>query len=144
MKQRKIALGPGAASLILIVVALSMCVLCMLTFISARNDESLSSRSAVMIETVYGLNARSEGSFAQLDTLLAQCASQAASHDEYLSLVENSLPESMYLENDLVYWTETEGDRNLECAVQLSQWGSMPRAAWAQHYLTVGAEDLWN
>ena len=46
MNKRKIALGPGAASLILIVVVLSLCMLAMLAQIGARNDYSLSSRSA--------------------------------------------------------------------------------------------------
>lgn len=144
MKQRKIALGPGAASLILIIVALSMCVLCMLTFISARNDETLSARSAQMIETVYTLNARSEHSLAALDAALAACAAEADDNEEYLSLAALALPEGMTLEGDRVYWTESEGDRQLWCAAYIAPLGDAPRAAWAEHYLTVGVEEIWN
>ena len=50
MNKRKVALGPGAASLILIVVVLALCMMAMLTQISARNDYNLCSRSAVWAE----------------------------------------------------------------------------------------------
>ena len=53
--KRKIALGPGAASLILIVVILSLCMLTMLMQIGARNDLSLASRGTEMITRVYEL-----------------------------------------------------------------------------------------
>lgn len=146
MKQRKIALGPGAASLILIIVTLSMCVLCMLTYISARDALSLSSRSAEMIQQVYSLNDQSERSLAALDGVLATCAAQANSQAEYLSLVAQSLPEQMNMEaeEDTVVWTESQGDRALLCVAKLAPWGETPRLAWATHALTVETEDEWN
>ena len=145
MKQRKIALGPGAASLILIVVALSMCVLCMLTFISAKNDLSLSLRSGEMIQRVYALNDRSERSLALLDGVAAECAAQAADDASYRALVAESLPEGIHMEENMISWTESEGDRALECAAMLAPWGEMPRLQWAQHALTVETEEeIWN
>lgn len=144
MKHRKIALGPGAASLILIIVTLSMCVLCMLTYISARDALSLSSRSAEMIQQVYSLNDQSERSLAALDATLAACAAQAHDQEEYLSLVEQSLPEPMSMEENTVVWTETQGERALMCAARLAPWGETPRLSWAQHALTVETEDEWN
>ena len=48
--KRKVALGPGAASLILIVVVLSLCMMAMLTQIGARNDYNLCKRSAEMVQ----------------------------------------------------------------------------------------------
>ena len=60
MNKRKVALGPGAASLILIVVVLSLCMMAMLTQISARSDYNLCTRSAEMVQRVYELNAQSE------------------------------------------------------------------------------------
>lgn len=144
MKQRKIALGPGAASLILIIVTLSMCVLCMLTYISARDALSLSSRSAEMIQQVYNLNDQSERSLAVLDAVLADCAAQASNQEEYLSLVAKSLPEGMDMEENTVAWTETQGDRALLCAAKVAPWGETPRLTWATHALTVETEDEWN
>lgn len=144
MKQRKIALGPGAASLILIIVTLSMCVLCMLTFISAKNDLSLSTRSADMIQRVYTLNDRSEYSLAKLDAVLAECADQAADDEAYLEMVAQQLPEDMEMEENTVFWTESEGDRALWCMVELAPRGETPRLKWTQHALTVETEDSWN
>ena len=46
MNQREYRIGPGAASLMLLVVVLSMSVLGMLALMSARSDENLSLRSA--------------------------------------------------------------------------------------------------
>ncbi|MFQ9447246.1 MAG: hypothetical protein ACLR4A_07780 [Christensenellales bacterium] len=45
MNQREYRIGPGAASLMLLVVVLSMSVLGMLALMSARSDENLSLRS---------------------------------------------------------------------------------------------------
>ena len=45
MNKRKIAVGPGASSLILIAVVLALSVLTVLTMIAARNDEALAQRS---------------------------------------------------------------------------------------------------
>ena len=45
MNQREYRIGPGAASLMLLVVVLSMSALGMLAMMSARSDESLSLRS---------------------------------------------------------------------------------------------------
>lgn len=145
MKQRKIALGPGAASLILIIVTLSMCVLCMLTYISARNDLSLSLRSGEMIQRVYALNDRSERTLALVDGVAAECAAKAADDDGYRALLAERLPEGIYMEENLISWTESEGDRALECAAVLAPWGESPRLRWAQHALTVETEEeIWN
>lgn len=144
MKQRKIALGPGAASLILIVVCLSMCVLCMLTYISARDALSLSSRSAEMTQQVYTLNEESERTLARLDALLAGCAQQAENQAEYLQLAAQCLPENMELKDNTIAWTESQGERALLCAVRLAPWGESPRLAWATHALMVETEDEWN
>ena len=98
MNKRKIALGPGAASLILIVVVLSLCMMAMLTQISARNDYNLCTRSAEMVQRVYELNARSEQKLAELDALLVTAQKDAGSMEEYLEKVSSLLPEGMTLE----------------------------------------------
>ena len=76
-KKSSVSLGPGAPSLILIFVALSMSVLGMLSLMSARNDLHLSERSVQVVETVYALNERAEESRRELDRMLAQCAAEA-------------------------------------------------------------------
>lgn len=52
MSQREYRIGPGAASLMLLVVVLSMCVLGVLALMGARSDEGLSLRSIQVAQEV--------------------------------------------------------------------------------------------
>ena len=137
MNKRKIAMGPGASSLILIVVVLSLCMLAMLTLVSSKNDYSLSTRSASTVDQAYNLFDRSERSLAKLDGILAACAKDAAGQDEYLSAVEEQLPEEMTLDGDLVSWNETADTRTLACTVRLLPVGEGTRTEWVGHRLAV-------
>ena len=143
--KRKVALGPGAASLILIVVVLSLCMMAMLTQIGSRNDYNLCKRSAEMVQHVYELNAQSEQKLAELDSLLVK-AQQEAGTDQaaYLEKVRTLLPEGMSMEKDQVKWTEPMENRNLECIVQLLPPGEKERTKWISHKLLVEEpEDDW-
>ena len=97
MNKRKVALGPGAASLILIVVVLSLAMLAMLMQISSRNDVSLTSRSAEMIARVYDLNADAERKMADLDEILIGCREEIgkAAWKPTWSLSHRSFPPAM-------------------------------------------------
>ena len=136
MNKRKIALGPGAASLILIVVALSLCMMAMLSIISAKNDYSLCSRSAGMIQQNYELFALSEKRLAELDGILAECPKDAGM-EAYLAELEKKLPEDMTLEEDRVMWQEPLENRMLECEVQIQPPEEKTRTRWISHKLTV-------
>ena len=144
MNKRKIALGPGAASLILIVVVLSLCMLAMLAQIGSRNDFSLASRSAQMITRVYELHDQSEHRYAELDAILVKCQAETTDRDAYLALVEENLPEDMYLDEDVVSWTEPLDNRTMNCEVRLTDPGEMPRAEWITYKRKVDEpEDDW-
>lgn len=143
MSKRKIALGPGAASLILIVVALSLAMMAMLTIIAAKNDYSLCSRSAAMIEKVYELNAASEKRLAELDAVVVK-ASKEQSSDAFLKAVKDNLPEGMTLEDDQVSWKEPLENRTLNCTVKITGTGDQARVQWVSHKLTVNEpEEDW-
>lgn len=141
MKKQKIAVGPGAASMMLIAVVLALSVLTVLTMISARSDESLSRRSVETRQQVYSLFARAEESMARLDAVLAAAGSQG-SGETYLESVEAGLPEGMRMEGRQVFWDESENGRQLECGVKLNEAGAFPRAEWTLHRL--GEADIWN
>ena len=144
MSKRKVALGPGAASLILIVVVLSLCMMAMLTQISARSDYNLCTRSAEMVQRVYELNAQSEQKLAELDAVLASARKDAGNMDAYLARVEELLPDDMTLDEDRVTWTEPLDNRNLECIVQLLPPGEKQRTKWISHKLVVDEpEEDW-
>jgi hypothetical protein len=137
-------MGPGAASLILIVVALSLCMLAMLTQITARGDINLCTRSAEMIQRVYELNAQSEQRLAELDAVLAAARKDAAGMEGYLEQVGANLPEGMTLEADEVSWTEPLDNRYLECVVKLLPLEDSARTQWISHKLIVDEpEDDW-
>ena len=143
--KRKVALGPGAASLILIVVVLSLCMMAMLTQIGARNDFNLCRRSAEMVQRVYELNEQSEKKLAELDAQLVKAQKEAGTDKEaYLAKVEELLPEGMSLDEEQVTWTEPLDNRNLECIVQLLPPGEKERTKWISHKLLVEEpEDDW-
>ena len=144
MNKRKIALGPGAASLILIVVVLSLCMLAMLAQIGSRNDLSLSSRSAEMITRVYELRDQSVRRMAELDSILARCQAEAQEKDAYLELVGKNLPEGMTLEEDTVSWSEPLDNRTMNCVVRIADPGETPRAKWISYKLKVDEpEEDW-
>ena len=144
MNKRKIALGPGAASLILIVVVLSLCMLAMLTQIAAKNDYNLCTRSAEMVQKVYELNAQSEQNFAKLDSVLVSARKETTDMQAYLDKVKELLPEGLTLDEDRVTWTEPLDNRNLECIVQLLPIEDTQRAKWISHKLAVEEpEDDW-
>ena len=142
MNKRKIAVGPGASSLILIAVVLALSVLTVLTMISARSDEGMALRSVETRQEVYGLFAQGEASLAKLDGVVAGCLRDgAADTDALLAAVMEKLPDGMRMRKDRVSWTEKSGTRNLECEVRILEIGSEARLAWTKHVLA--AEDIW-
>ena len=137
MNNRKIALGPGAASLILIVVVLALCMLSMLTLVTARNDVNLGNRTREMIESVYALNDRAERRLAELDAVLADIRAEAAGTEDWLEELSDRLPGDMTLDGDIVSWTEPGENRRLDCQVRVYPQGEAKRVEWVSHRLIV-------
>ena len=140
-KKSSVSLGPGASSLILIFVVLSMSVLGMLSLMNSRNDIRLSERSAAVVEAVYALNARAEESRAALGLTLAEEARGAPDGGASLSAVESRLPEAMTLDGRIVEWTESDELRRLDCAMELQPLGADSRAVWVRYKLTSATEE---
>ena len=144
MNKRKVALGPGAASLILIVVVLSLCMLAMLSQISARSDYNLAARSAEMIIRVYELRSDSEQRMAELDAVLARCGAEEQDKEAYLALIKDNLPEDMTMDENIVSWSEPLDNRTMNCEVEILEPGGIPRARWITYKLKVDEpEDDW-
>ena len=143
-KKSRISFGPGAASIILIVVILSMSVLGLLSLVNARNDGHLSDRSAQVIEAVYELNAQAEKRFAELDALVAQAAREHEGKEEILAALGEKLPEGVLLEDTTLKWTQEDEFRNLECAVDITLEDDNTVLTWTTHRMTMRTEDTWN
>ena len=143
-RRSRISFGPGAASLILIVVVLSISVLGILALMNAHSDSRLSARSIQVIEADYALSVRAEESLAALDAAIASAADGAADDAAYLAAVKDALPAGMTMREREIAWEETDGARTLTCAVTLSPLGEADRLTWTTHRLTATTEDTWN
>lgn len=145
-RKSNVSFGPGAASLILIVVILSMGVLGMLALMNARNDAQLSRRSIEVVAAGYELNDRAERSVAELDAVVARCAASTFSDEAYLAAVRGNLPDGMLMgqEDRIVSWELSDGLRTLSCAVEVLPQGGKERLRWHEHRLTAVTEDVWN
>ena len=143
-RKSNISIGPGAASLILIVVILSMSVLGMLALMNGRNDHKLSSRSIAVVEAGYALNEQAERSLATLDGVLYTCSAIAADDDAYLAAIRGLLPAGMLMDGRVVSWSESDELRTLSCAVEVLPLGESERLRWREHRLTAMTEEVWN
>ena len=143
-RKSNISFGPGAASLILIVVILSMSVLGMLALMNARSDHKLSSRAIAVVEAGYTLNERAERSLAKLDGVLYTCAAIADDDDAYLAAVRGLLPTGMLMDGRIVSWDESDELRTLNCAVEVLPLGEGERLRWKEHRLSAVTEEIWN
>lgn len=144
-RKSSISLGPGASSLILIFVVLSLAALGMLSLMTSRSDLRLAERSAQVTEAVYALQTRAEEHRAELEEILAVCSEEAEGDDAILAALEQALPEDVELDGRLLLFSEEDGARVLTCALELLPSGSPQRTAWAVFDLTAETEDdSWN
>ena len=144
-KKSRISFGPGAASIILILVILSMSVLGILSLMSARNAEKLSSRASMVIEAVYSLNDMAEQSFAELDAIVAEAAKEGGSEEDTLKRIESRLPDGMTISDRTVSWTESDDVRDLKCAAEIVSFTNSERLRWTLHRLSaITVDDAWN
>lgn len=140
----RVSFGPGAASLILIVVILSMSVLGILALMNARNDIKLCERSVQVVQAGYELNAEAERKLASLDAIAAMYAAKSENDDDYAAAVRAFLPMDMTMTGREIAWKVTDGVRTLDCAVCLNPLGEGARFSWVNHCLTATTEDTWN
>ena len=143
-KKSGISMGPGAASLILIFVLLSISVLGMLSLLNSRNDASLSQRSAEVAEAVYNLNAAAEEARAELSELLLGQNISVLSDAEPVSL-----PDRFTAAGGLITWTEEDDTRTLQLEVraETDENGIITHLKWTRHTMSsnIGeGGDEWN
>ena len=143
-RKSAISLGPGASSLILILVVLAMAVLSMLSLMTARNDQKFSERSSAVIVSVYELNETAEERHAEVDRLLAGCAKEAETDEDYLAAIEAVLPEDMELLEDEISWSESDGARMLDLALRVLPLSEGTGTEWIRHDLMAETGDEWD
>ena len=143
-KKSAVSLGPGASSLILIFVILALAVLSMLSLMTSRNDLKFSERSAAVISSAYALNETAEARKAEVDHILAECAKDAGSDEDYLAAVAEELPEDMEINEDEISWSESDGARMLDLAIRVLPLIEENRSVWTRHNLMAETGDEWD
>ena len=144
MNKRAFRLSPGAPSLVLIVVVLSMSIMGMLMFIRTRNDMRLSSRSVQVAGQDARLYVQAEETFAELDGMVLQCRLKAAGDEQLLELVAAALPEDMEMEENIIFWQETDGSRVFWAGAQVQPVDSEVRLTWHTRILEAEVGETWN
>ena len=121
-------IGPGAASLVMIVVILCLSVLGILTWSSARADLRLSQRENEMAAGYYRADAQAQRLLAQLDGVLVRCAASAADWQDYLERIDSAMPPEVTREGDALTYTQDAGaQRALRVQMRLAPLGGQTR-----------------
>lgn len=121
MKKMRYRVGPGAASLLLIVVVLCLAVLGILTWTSARADLRLSQRDWEMVCSYYYADAGAQEMLSRVDEALARARLGAENWEDYLARVDEALPEGVSREgSQIVYSQEAGADRSLNVRLELT------------------------
>ena len=136
-KRGNLAIGPGAASLILVSVVLSLTVLGRLSLMGAKNDLRLASRSAQVTASVYELNAQAERALSRLDARAhAALAAGGQLQPEDGEVIDG--------ESSTADFSLTDGVRTLTLTAALPRTAE-EHAAWRVHRLAVETEEEeWN
>lgn len=142
-KKSMISFGPGASSLILIIVVLALSTLGMLSLMNGRNDIRLSERSVQVTQAVYAMQTAAEEKRAALDVLLAKAAKESENNDAYAAAVQAVLPEDVEWGDGVLSWEETDGFRSLSCALETQPLGAQERSRWIRFELIVVTEEVW-
>ena len=151
-KKSSISLGPGASSLILIFVMLSLSVLAMLALSSGYHDRQMSLRSARISEEIYALYEQAEETREKIGETLGECMETSADETQYLRAAAEALTgigDGIVPEENVVSWEEKDGVYTLQCAVSIGSYGqkSDRPGIWRKHILTADrtqSEEEWD
>ena len=147
MNRRSFHIGPGAASLMLIVVVLCMSVLGVLAVMNARSDLQLTERSIEVAESGARMNAAAERTFAELDGIVAGLTGMDEA--EALAALAEQLPEGVTLEGRILSWQQdSEDSRRLYCSAVWNGPDAFPRLEWTEYRILSKTEEteteIWN
>ena len=151
-KKDSISLGPGASSLILIFVMLSLSVLAMLALSSGYHDRQMSLRSAEIAEEIYALYEQAEETREKIGESLQKCLETSADETQYLRAAAEAvsgISDGIVPEENVVSWEEKDGVYTLQCAVSIGTYGQETDrpGIWKKHILLADraqSEEEWD
>ncbi len=146
MNKKIFRLSPGAPSLVLIVVVLSMSIMGMLMFVRTGSDSKLSARSVQVAQRDAALYARGEETFAALDALVLECRQKAVNDEEYLTLVQEKLTQrgDVDMDDRFISWQEREEGQVLSLSVLLCGYEEPVRLKWHSQAMEAEVGTSWN
>lgn len=141
---KRFRISPGAPSLVLIVVVLSMSIMGMLMYIRTQNDIRLSARSLAVAQADAALTEQAEKDYAQLDALALRCRESTKNDAAYLLMVEENLPENMEMDGRVIAWQVMGQGRQLSAEVMLNPYEEDVRIVWYSRMINAEVGNTWN
>lgn len=133
-------IGPGAASILLVIVVVSMSILGLLALSEARNEARLSEKNAAYVKEKSQTETNAEKTLMHLDEILVSARKNTDNNDEYLEYIKKALPGGMTMEGDLLSWTQAGGGaKSLLITIRILPTESPVRFEWTRREIISNA-----
>lgn len=133
-------IGPGAASILMVIVVVSMAILGLLALSEAQNEARLSEKNAAFVKEKAHAETLAEKTLMQLDEILVSARKNTDNNDEYLEYIKKALPGGMTMEGDLLSWTQAGGGaKSLLITIRILPTESPVRFEWIRRQMISNA-----
>lgn len=134
-------IGPGAASILLVIVVVSMSILGILALSESKSEVRLSEKNALFVEEKSRLEAEAVQTLALLDAILLKARENADTNEAYFEYIYNEIPGCVSVEDDCLSWTQGSiHNRTLYLKIKVLPIESSVRYEWLQHRLVSAAD----
>lgn len=136
MNSNRFRPGPGAASILLVVVVVSMSILGVMALMQAKNEQTLSEKTALFVSLKSDLEAGAQKTLMLLDEILLNAGQNTETGDEYFQYIKEAIPDSVTMEDDFLFWTEGGvNGKTLFLKIRIFPPDSRTRFEWQEHRL---------
>ncbi len=133
-------IGPGAASILMVIVVVSMAILGLLALSEAQNEARLSEKNAAFVKEKAQTEAEAEKTLMQLDEILVSARKNTDNNDEYFEYINSVLPDGMTMEDNLISWTEGgQSAKSLLVTLRILPMESPVRFEWIRRQMISNA-----
>ena len=109
-------IGPGAASIILVIVVVTMSILGVLALSEAKTEKTLSEKSTQFVKEANLLEYNAQFTVMQLDEIISSAREQS----DFLSYTKETIPENVSMTEDrLSFETSLDGSKFLEITIRI-------------------------
>lgn len=135
-------IGPGAASILLVIVVVSMSILGIMALSESKNELRLSEKNAQFVKEKGRMETEAIRTLAHLDEILFTARKHADTYEEYIEYIKGAIPNGVALEEDFLSWTEGSiNNRSLYLKIRILPLESSVRYEWTEHRL-MSAQDM--